>query len=38
MSNNCEGTDAMARDFVDGSKGVVGDLGQNNATCLSGAV
>ena len=38
VSNNCEGTDAMARDVVDGSKGVVGDLGQDNATCLSGAV
>ena len=38
VSNNCEGTDAMARDVVDGSKGVVGGLGQNNATCLSGAV
>ena len=38
MSNNCEGTDAMARDVVDGSKGVVDDLGQDNATCLSGAV
>ena len=38
VSNNCEGTDAMARDVVDGSKGVVDDLGQDNATCLSGAV
>ena len=38
VSNNCEGTDAMARDVVDGSKGVVGGLGQDNATCLSGAV
>ena len=38
VSNNCEGTDAMARDVVDGYEGVVGDLGQNNATCLSGAV
>ena len=38
VSNNCEGTDAMARDVVDGSKGVVDDLGQDNATCLSGAM
>ena len=38
VSNNCEGTDAMARDVVEGYDGVVGDLGQDNATCLSGAV
>ena len=38
VPNNCEGTDAMARDVVDGSKGVVGYLGQDNATWLSGAV
>ena len=38
VSNNCEGTDAMARDVVEGYDGVVGDLGQDNPMCLSGAV
>ena len=38
VSNNREGTGAMARDVVEGYDGVVGDLGQDNATCLSGAV
>ena len=38
VSNNREGTDAMARDVVEGYDGVVGDLGQDNPTCLSGAV
>ena len=38
VSNNCEGTDAMARDVVDGYEGVVDGRGQDNATCLSGAV
>ena len=37
-SNNCERTDAMARDVVGGYEGVVGDLGQDSATCLSDAV
>ena len=38
MSNNCEGTDAMARDIVEGYEGVVSGLRHDNATCLSGAV
>ena len=38
VSNNCEGTDAMAKDVVDGSKGVASGIGQDNATCLSSAV
>ena len=38
VSNNREGTEELPRDVVEGSKGVVGDLGQDNAMCLSGAV
>ena len=38
VSNNREGTEAMARDVDEGWDGVVSDLGQDNATCLSGAV
>ena len=38
VSNNCEGTDAMTRDVVDGSKGVASGIWQDNATCLSSAV
>jgi hypothetical protein len=38
VSNNREGTEAMARDVVNGYEGVVSGLGQDNATCLSGAV
>ena len=38
MSNNREGTEAMPRDVVEGYEGVVSGLGQDNTTCLSGAV
>ena len=38
VSNNRERTEDMAKDVVEGYEGVVGDLGQDNATCLSGAV
>jgi hypothetical protein len=38
VSNNREGTEAMARDVVNGYEGVVGDLGQDDTTCSSGAV
>ena len=38
VSNNRKGTEAMARDVVDGSKDVVGGLRQDNTTCLSNAV
>ena len=38
MSNNCEGTEELPRDVVEGSKGVASGIGQDNATCLSGAV
>ena len=38
VSNNREGTEERTRDVVEGYEGVVSDLGQDNATCLSGAV
>ena len=38
MSNNCEETDAMARDVVEGYEGVASRLGQDDTTCLSDAV
>ena len=38
VSNNREGSEDMARNVVEGCEGVVGGLGQNTATCLSGAV
>ena len=38
VSNNREGTETMARDVDEGSKGVTSGLGHDNATCLSAAV
>ena len=38
MLNNREGTKEKTRDLVGCYEGVVSGLGQNNATCLSGAV
>ena len=39
VSNNREeGTEEMTRGIVEGYEGVASDLGQDNATCLSGAV
>ena len=38
VSNNRAGTEERTRDVVEGYEGVVSDLGQDNATCLSGAV
>ena len=38
MSNNPEETEEMARNVVEGVEDVVSDLGQDSATCLSGAV
>ena len=38
VSNNCEGTEELPRDVVEGSKGVASGIGQDNATCLSSAV
>ena len=38
VSNNREGTEAMARDVVDGYEGIAIGLGHDNATCLRSAV
>ena len=38
VSNNRAGTEETTRDVVEGYEGVVSGLGQDNATCLSGAV
>jgi hypothetical protein len=38
VSNNREGTEETTRDIVNGYEGIGSDLGQDNATCLSGAV
>ena len=38
VSNNRERTEDMAKDVVEGYKGVASYLGQDNSTCLSGAV
>ena len=38
VSNNCEGTEELPRDVVEGYEGVVSGLGHDHATCLSGAV
>ena len=38
VSNNREGTEERTRDVVEGYEGVASGLGQDNATCLSGAV
>ena len=38
MSNNRERTEDMAEDVVEGYEGVASSLGQDNSTCLSGAV
>ena len=38
VSNNREGTEELPRDVVDGYEGVASGLGQDNTTCLSGAV
>ena len=38
VSNNREGTEAMARDVVNGYEGITSGLEQDNTTCLSDAV
>ena len=38
VSNNREGTEESSRHVVEGSKGILSGLGQDNATCLSSAV
>ena len=38
VSNNRERTEDMAKDVVEGYEGVASYLGQDNSTCLSGAV
>ena len=38
VSNNHEGTEETTRDVVEGYDGVGSGLGQDYATCLSGAV
>ena len=38
VSNNRAGTEERTKDVVEGYEGVVSDLGQDNATCLSGNV
>ncbi len=36
--NNREGTEERTKDVAESGEGVVSGLGQDNATCLSGAV
>ena len=38
VPNNREVTEETTRDVVEGSEGIVSNLGHDNATCLSGAV
>jgi hypothetical protein len=38
VSNNREGTETRTRDVVEGYEGVISALGQDNITCLRGAV
>ena len=38
VPHNREGTEETTRDIVNGYEGIGSDLGQDNATCLSGAV
>ena len=38
MKQSCEGTEETTRDVVEGYDGVGSGLGQDNASCLSGAV
>jgi hypothetical protein len=38
VPHNREGTEETTRDVVEGYEGVVSGLGQDNTTCLSGAV
>ena len=38
VPNNREGTEETTRDVVEGSEGIISNLGHDNATCLSGAV
>jgi len=37
VPNNCEGTKKTTRDVVEGYEDIASGLGQDNATCLSGA-